>query len=152
MGVQAKVGPSAFHVGAANQETQLQTVDQDMTDVQSDHDVADVEWWNTHILTKMRSARNGNTLTRVTSTKMTERFWIQCRSEQESNAKWRSWENSVLVNRATVRRRARCAQHDGVTDGKVTQCEADLWRDSSEKEQIPVYMRVHQDQVRRGFC
>ena len=36
--------------------------------------------------------------------------------------------------------------------GKVTQCEADLWCDSSEKEQTQVYMRVHQDQRLRGFC
>ena len=46
----------------------------------------------------------------------------------------------------------RCGQHDGVTSGKVTQCEADLWCDSSEKEQIPVYMRVRQHQLQRGSC
>ena len=38
----------------------------------------------------------------------------------------------MSVNRATVRRRERCGQHDGVTDGKVTQCAVDLWCDSSE--------------------
>ena len=64
--------------------------------------------------------------------KTIERLWILCRSEQVSNARWRSWENSVSVNRATVRRRERCGQHDGVTDGKVTQCAVDLWCDSSE--------------------
>ena len=40
--------------------------------------------------------------------------------------------DSVLVNRATVRKRERSGQHDGVTDAKVTQCEADLCCDSSE--------------------
>ena len=59
---------------------------------------------------------------------------------------------SALVNRANVRRRQRCGLLDGVTDGKVTQCEAELWCDSAQKEQIPVYLRVHQDQLRRGFC
>ena len=38
----------------------------------------------------------------------------------------------MSVNRATVRRRERCGQHDGVTDGKVTQCAVDLWCDTSE--------------------
>ena len=61
-GVQAKAGPTAVHVETANQETQLravhvgvaavqvgaanetqlQTVDQNMADVQTDHDMADV--------------------------------------------------------------------------------------------------------------
>ena len=42
---------------------------------------------NTHILTKMR---NGNTLTRGISMKMTERLWILCRSEgSDSFAVWR---------------------------------------------------------------
>ena len=77
-----------------------------------------VQSWNTHIFTKMRNTWNGNTLTRGISMKMTERLWILCRSEQVLSAKWRSWQNSVLVNRATVRRRERCGQHDGVTDGK----------------------------------
>ena len=58
-----------------------------------------------------------------------------CRSELVSSMRWRSRENSVLVNRATFRRREKCGQHGGVIDGKVTQCEADLWCDSSEKEQ-----------------
>ena len=41
-GVQAQAGPTAVHVGAANQETQLRSVDQDMADAQTDHDMADV--------------------------------------------------------------------------------------------------------------
>ena len=41
-GVQAKEGPTAVHVGAANQETQSQTVDQDMADAQTDQDMADL--------------------------------------------------------------------------------------------------------------
>ena len=40
-GVQAKAGPTAVHVGAAH-ETQLQTVDQNMADAQTDHDMDDV--------------------------------------------------------------------------------------------------------------
>ena len=40
------VGGAAVQVGAAN-ETQLQTVDQDMADVQTDHNMADVQSWNT---------------------------------------------------------------------------------------------------------
>ena len=106
--------------------------------------------WNTHILTKMRNSRNGNNLSRDTSMKTMERLWILCRSEQVSTGRWCSWDKLVLVNRATVRRRERCGQHDGVTDGKVTQCAVGLWFDSSEKEQIPVHTRVHQDQLQRG--
>ena len=73
-------------------------------------------------------------------------------TQEVVNAKWRSWEKTVSVNRATVRRRERCGQRDGVTDGKVTQCAVGLWCDSSGKEQIPVYMRVPQDPLQRGSC
>ena len=48
----------------------------------------------------------------------------------------------MLVSRATHR--------DGVPDGKVTQCAVGLWCDSFEKEQIPVYTGVPQDQLQRG--
>ena len=57
-----------------------------------------------------------------------------------------------MINCATVRRQERCDQHDGVADGKVTQCEADLWGDSFEKEQNPVYRKVHQDQLLRRLA
>ena len=100
--------------------------------------------WNTHILTKMANTLNGNILSRDTSMKTTERLWILYKSKQVSNARWRSWGNSVLVSRATAR--------DGVTSGKVTQRAVGLWCDRSEKEQIPVYTRVHQDQLQRGSC
>ena len=45
-----------------------------------------------------------------TSTKTMGRLWIRCRSELVSNAQWRSWVNSVLVNRANVRELERCGQ------------------------------------------
>ena len=100
----------AVHVGAANQETQLQTVGQDMADVavlehpHPHEDEEHVEW--EHLDKEYFDEDDGKAL---------------------DSARWRSWENSVLVNRATVRRRERCGQHGGVTDGWVTQCEADWW-------------------------
>ena len=74
------------------------------------------------------------------------------RSEQKLNVQWRSWEQAVLINCATVRRREKWSRHHGVFERKVTHGADNLWRDSFEKEQIPVYKRVHQDQMRRRLA
>ena len=70
------------------------------------------------------------------------------RSEQRLNVRWRSWEKSVLINCATFRRREKSSRHDGVIERKVTHRADNLWRNSFEKEQITVYKKVHQDQLR----
>ena len=77
---------------------------------------------------------------------------IRGRSEQMLNVQWRSWETAVLINCATVRRRDKWSRHDGVIERKVTHRTDNLWRDSFEKEQIPVYRKVHQDQMRRRLA
>ena len=73
-----------WFMGAVSQETQLQTIDQYMVNAEADHDTADVA---THILTKMVNTLNVNILSRDTSMKTMERFWILCKSKKVSNAK-----------------------------------------------------------------
>ena len=68
------------------------------------------------------------------------------------NVQWRSWEQAVFIKCATVRRREKWSRHHGVFERKVTHRADNLWRDSFEKEQIPVYKRVHQDQMRRRLA
>ena len=112
-------------MGAAN-ETELHNVDQKMADIQTDHDMADVAVVEHSHLHEDEEHVEWEHPDKGISMKTMERLWILCRSELVSSARRRSWEHSVLVDRATVRRRERCGQHGGVTDGRVTQCEADL--------------------------
>ena len=146
MGLQAQAGLRAVHVGAANKETQLQTVDQDMADAEADQDMADVavvEHPHLHEDEEhVRSTRSGNILKRDTSMKKTEHRWIQSRSERVSSASWQSWMSWELVNRATVHGRDRCGQRDGVAGEEVMPFAVGSWFDSSEKEQSPVCTRV----------
>ena len=78
-----------------------------------------------------------------------KRSRILGRCEQRLNVQWRSCEKSVLINCATFRRREKLSRHDGVIEGKVTHRATNLWRESFEMEQMPVYRTVHQDQLRR---
>ena len=186
-GVQAKAGPTAVHVGAANQETQstavhvgaaavqvgaanetqlravhvgaaiqetqLQTVEQDMADAQADHDMADgavvehshlhedeehVEW--EHPDKGYFDEDDGTTLDPVQVRAGVEREIAFMAELGVGELCDRPKTGKVWSTRWCYRRK------------KVTQWEADLWCDSSEKEQIPVYMRVNQDQLLRGFC
>ena len=68
VGTASETQMRAVHEGAASQQTELQTVDQGMAVANADHDMADVA--------VVEHTRNGNTLTRGTSMKMTERLWI----------------------------------------------------------------------------
>ena len=75
---------------------------------------------------------------------------IRGTSEQMLNVQWRSWEKAVLINCATEREK--WSRHDGVIERNATHRTDNLWRDRFEKEQIPVYRKVHQDQMRRRLA
>ena len=149
----------AVHGRTAVQETRLRTSDQDRS--QAKRDMANVavvehldedeehrEWEQTG---KVNWMKRTNELGSVRGSE-NKRSWICGRSKQRLNVQWRSWEKSVLMNCATVRRREKWSRHDGVTEEKVTHRAANLWRDSFEKKQIPVYRKVHQDQMRRRLA
>ena len=116
-GVQAKSGPTAVHAGTANEEIQLRAGHVGAAACQGGAAMKHscklliktwpmlkrtMTWltyrsWNTHFLTKMKNTWSENTPKRCISMKTMERLWIQCRSGPVSSARWRSWENSVLM-------------------------------------------------------
>ena len=120
--VQAKAGPTAVHVGTANQETQLravkvgaanethlQTVDQNMADVRTDHDMADVA---------------------VVEHPHPHEDWEQVEWEHPDKGYFAEDDGTALD---PVQFRA-CVEREMAVHGRTR------------------YMRVHQDQRLRGFC
>ena len=67
-------------MGTANQETELRILDQDR--ILSNHDVADVQSRQIHILTKNEEYVEPDHLVKGTLTKRTERRWARCKSKQ----------------------------------------------------------------------
>ena len=138
----------AVHGGTAVQETRLRTSDQDRFQAKRDMaDVAVMEHLHEDEEHEVEHEEHGEFGSVGGSRNKCSP--IRGRSEQMLNVQRRSWEKAVLINCATVRRREKWSRHDGVIERKVTHRADNWWRNSFEKEQTPVYKKVHQDQLRK---